>query len=335
MDATLTGLRMGVETYSSPAKAILCGEHFVVYRGRAIACAIPKRAYATASASNDGMISIEMLDEGQSCVWRGDKVVKSSDRRTIKRLRPLKTMLDYIMERYGAKGFKLRIKSEIPRGMGLGSSASVSLAAASACLSASNIDPTPTVVTDVASVAESVIHYRASGIDLAVSLHGGVISFIRGEKPSQVPIGYGLELLLVSTERGRRTGEMVKRVGNLREQFVSIFDKLLAANDEICSEMELALSNQRLERVGHLLVLSHNLLRTIGVSNKQLDLAVESAMEAGALGAKLTGAGGGGYVIAIPAENKAREVAQALQDRFRVEVVRIPHEGLRREETAV
>ncbi len=326
---------MEAATYSSPAKVILCGEHFVVYRGRAIACAIPKRAYATAIVRGDGLISIDSLDTNYSCVWKGDRVVKSSDKSAPRRLKPLKAMLDQVVERYGAKGFSLRIKSEIPRGMGLGSSASVSLAAASACLAALNIEPSQSEVMELASVSESSIHFRASGIDIAASLNGGVISFVRGEKPRQIPIEGSMELLLISTERGRRTGEVVRRVAALRDQFVGIFDRLLAVNDEICNELELALTNRRLERVGTLFLLSHDLLRVIGVSNKQLDLAVETAVKSGALGAKLTGAGGGGYLVAIAAENKSHEVAKAISGKFKVEVVKIPHEGLRREVTSV
>lgn len=318
-------------TYSAPAKVILCGEHYVVYGGKAIACAIPKRAYATVTRRSDALLSIESQDARISAVWRDDKLMKSSDQTAPTRLRPLKTMIDRISETHGVKGFSVIIKSQIPRGMGLGSSASVSLAVASACLSVLGVEPQQSELLEIASIAESEIHYRASGVDLAASMFGGIISYVRGERPRPIPVADKFNLILISTKRGRRTGTIVKQVSTLREQFISIFEKLRGVNDEVASEMEVALRNLRFERIGALFTIQHNLLKTIGVSNRSLDEAVETALKAGALGAKLTGAGGGGCVIAIASQDKVREVARAISQKYPVEILTLPHEGLRRE----
>ncbi|MEM0481599.1 MAG: mevalonate kinase [Nitrososphaerota archaeon] len=318
-------------TYSAPAKVIFCGEHYVVYGGRAIACAIPKRAYATVTRRSDSLLSIESQDAKISAVWKGDKLVRSSDQSAPTRLRPLKVMIDRISEMYGVKGFSVVIKSQIPRGMGLGSSASVSLAVASACLSAVGHEATRSDVLEIATISESEIHYRASGVDLAASLTGGFISYVRGERPRPIPVEEKFNIILVSTKKGRRTGSIVKQVSTLREQFINVFDRLRIVNDEIAAEMEVALRNLRFERLGSLFTIQHNLLKTIGVSNKTLDEAVEYALKGGALGAKLTGAGGGGCVIAIAPQNRLKEVAKIISTKFPVEVLTVPHEGLRRE----
>jgi len=322
---------MGAVTYSAPAKVILCGEHYVVYGGRAVACAIPKRAYATVSLRSDPIISIESQEAKITAVWEGDRLVKSSDEMAAKRLKPLKSMLDRISATYGARGFNVLIKSRIPRGVGLGSSASVSLAVASASLSALGVRATQSELMDIASIAESEIHYRSSGVDLAAALVGGFISYVRGERPRVIPVGEKINMILVNTRRSRGTGGLVRQVSALREQFTRIFEKLRDVNDEVAAEMEIALTNLRYERLGSLLTMQHNLLKTIGVSNKLLDDAVETALKAGALGAKLTGAGGGGCVIAIVQRNMAKEVARAISAKYPTEVLSLPHEGLRRE----
>lgn len=318
-------------TYSAPGKIIFCGEHFVVYGGKAIACAIPKRVYATVSRRSDGLLTIESRDAKISATWNGDKVVKSSDHKAPTRLRPLKMMIDQIGAKYGVRGFSVTIQSQIPRGMGLGSSASVSLAVASACLSVLGLEPTISELLEIASVAESEIHYRSSGVDLAATLMGGLMSFVRGTTPRQIPMREKLDIILIRAEKARRTGTIVRQVSNLREQFINIFDKLRAVNDEVANEMEIAIQNKRLERIGALFTISHNLLKTIGVSNSSLDEAVDYALRAGALGAKLTGAGGGGFVVAVAPENKSKEVVKALSNRYSAEIVKVPHEGLKRE----
>ncbi|MCS7145932.1 MAG: mevalonate kinase [Nitrososphaerota archaeon] len=318
-------------TYSAPAKVILCGEHYVVYGGKAVACAIPMRAHATVSKRDDELISIESQDAKISATWKGEKLVKSSDQSAPSRLRPIKIMINKISEMFGAKGFSVVIRSQIPRGMGLGSSASVSLAVASACLSAIGVEPKQSELFDIASIAESEIHYRASGVDLAASLTGGFISYIRGERPRPIPVGEKFNLILISTKKGRRTGAIVKQVSTLREQFINVFDKLRSVNDEVAAEMEVALTNLRFERIGALFTIQHNLLKTIGVSNKALDDAVDVALRAGALGAKLTGAGGGGCVIAVAPQNRVKEVAKAVSSKYPVHILTVPHDGLRRE----
>ncbi|MEM4590236.1 MAG: mevalonate kinase [Nitrososphaerota archaeon] len=322
---------MEAVTYSAPAKVILCGEHFVVYGGKAVACAIPKRAYATVSSRSDGLLMIESRDAKISATWNGDRVVKSSDQRTPLRLRPLKLMIDQISEKYGAKGFNITIQSQIPRGMGLGSSASVSLATASACLAVLGHEPSTNELLDIASIAESEIHYRSSGVDLAATLTGGVISYIRGMTPRRIPTQGMFDIILIKAEKARKTGTIVRQVSILREQFINIFERLKTVNDEVATEMEIALQNMRFERIGSLFTVQHNLLKTIGVSNRSLDEAVESALDAGALGAKLTGAGGGGFVIAIAHQNKSKDVVKALSNKYAAEVVKVPQEGLRRE----
>jgi mevalonate kinase len=79
------------------------------------------------------------------------------------------------------------------------------------------------------------------------------------------------------------------------------------------------------------MTVSHNILRAIGVSSRELDEIVERALRAGAYGAKMTGGGGGGAVIAVASEEVARQLVSRFSDHYAVHRVPLPQEGARRE----
>jgi len=320
---------LGEATCSAPGKVILTGEHFVVYGAKAIAGAINLRAFANASTRDDGVISISSEDMGVSAEWRGGELIKESKRGVSDRLRPLREALMAVIKKVGGSGLSVRINSQIPRGSGLGSSAAVSVSCVAAGLYAYGYKPSVSEIIDLASIAEGIIHYRASGVDLAVSTYGGVISYRRGSHPVMINIKKPISLLLIDVGTPRRTGDMVRHVSQLREQYISVFEKLREAVEEITSECELALVNSRYERLGDLLTINHNLLRAIGVSTKELDNALEYAIKAGAIGGKLTGGGGGGCVIAIADETEIDNVHKKLMRSYNVYKVVLPQEGVK------
>jgi len=320
---------LGEATCSAPGKIILTGEHFVVYGARAIASAINLRAYAKATTRDDGIISISSEDMGVSAEWRGSDLVKESKRGVSDRLRPLREALMAVLNKVGGNGLTVSINSEIPRASGLGSSAAVSVSCVAAGLHAYGYKPSLGEIIDLASIAEGIIHYRASGVDLAVSTYGGVISYRRGSHPVRINVKKPISLLLIDVGMPRRTGDMVRHVSQLREQYISVFEKLRETVEEITSECELALVNNRYERLGDLLTINHNLLRAIGVSTRELDNALELAMRTGAIGGKLTGGGGGGCVIAVVDEKDIDTVYKKLMKAYNVYKVVIPQDGVR------
>lgn len=320
---------MGEATCSAPGKIILTGEHFVVYGARAIAGAIDLRAYATATTRNDGVISISSEDMGISADWIGSELLRESKRGVSERLRPLREALSAVINKVGGSGLSVSINSHIPRASGLGSSAAVSVSCVAAGLHAYGYRPSPAEIIDLASIAEGIIHYRASGVDLAVSTYGGVISYRRGSTPVRIEIKKPISLLLIDVGTPRRTGDMVRHVSQLREQYISVFEKLRETVEEITSECELALINNRYERLGDLMTINHNLLRAIGVSTKELDNALELAVRTGAIGGKLTGGGGGGCVIAVVNEREIDIVYRKLLRSYNVYKVTIPQDGVR------
>jgi mevalonate kinase len=124
---------------------------------------------------------------------------------------------------------------------------------------------------------------------------------------------------------------MVRKVAQFRELHVNLFDKLMEVSDMIAGEVELAIQNNRIERLGSLMTVSHNMLRAIGVSSRELDEIVERALRAGAYGAKMTGGGGGGAVITVASEEVVRHLVTMFSDHYAVHRVPLPQKGAKRE----
>lgn len=230
---------------------------------------------------------------------------------------------------YGG-GVRLRVESEIPVSVGLGSSASVSIASAAAAslLISGKLDLS--LVLEAGVEGERVVHYNPSGIDTAIAVHGGGGVYTRARGLEQA--AFGLErILVVDTGRVRRTGEMVERVRVFGERRPERFRELLEAAEGLVWEAAEALRSSNIELVGRLMLRNQEMLREVGVSSPEIEEAVELCLRSGALGAKLTGAGGGGCVIAVAEEEKILEVADRVGERFEVMVPKLMAEGVREE----
>jgi len=317
---------------SAPGKIIIGGEHFVVYGSKAIAGAILLRALVEARENKDGIISISSANMKIHATWKGEQLVSESSSGAASRLRPLHELALAALSRYGASGLTLKVKSEIPRGAGLGSSAAVSVASAAAASRVLGREPSTTEIIELASVAEKLLHYRASGIDLAVATLGGLVVYGQGETQERLTPSESPCFILIDSGTLRRTGEMVRRVSKLREKYPSVFKELQDAISEIVDEMVEGLKMGRLDKVGELMTMNHGILGSIGVSTPMLDAAVGDALRAGALGAKLTGGGGGGYAIALVRKEDAEHVSKELRRRYRVITTALSWEGVRPEE---
>jgi mevalonate kinase len=265
-------------------KVILLGEHAVVYGAPALAAGIERGAQAEA----------EVVDGGPSVVWIGDTRGDASAPDELGRA--LEALLD---EGGRLPPVHVRAGSDLPPGAGLGSSAAIGVAVARAALAAAG-EP----VTDEAAIAratawERVFHGNPSGIDTAAAALGGCFRFTRAEGAR--PIAPACEILLCVGQSGvsASTRTMVEGLARLRARKPEVVDKSIAGITALVQNAALAIEAGDLVGLGKLMDLNQMILAGLMLSTEPLEHLCALARGAGALGAKLTGKGGGGCAIAL------------------------------------
>lgn len=301
---------------SAPAKVILFGEHFVVYGEPAIVLAIDKRAYAKAEIRNDRIlyISSTSLDLAVNIEDGNFSIEKGELKEAKLKFEPVKQAVEKILERRDEKvGLNIEITSNIPVAAGLGSSAAVVASVAAAVGELLNVKMSKEDIFKMTYEAEKAVHGTPSGVDPAIATFGGTLLFQMdtGFKPIEVET----EIPLVIGETGveRSTRVQVEKVRDIKHRFPQVIDPIMRAAREISLRAIDAFKENDLETLGSLMNINHALLYGVGVSDESLEWLVNAARKAGALGAKLTGAGGGGCMIALARNGRLEQVSEAIQ----------------------
>lgn len=268
---------------SAPGRVCLLGEHAVVYGEPALACAISLRTRVEAREARE--TSVRPRAAARSPYVREALALLREERRF--------------------PGLRLRISSEIPPGRGLASSAALSVALLGAAGAALSRSTHPAQVAPRAREVERRVQGRASPMDTLTSALGGA-RLIPSGKPLPVP---RCSLVLGDSGERANTGTLVARVAALR-RFPSA-RTTLAAIGELTRRGARALERGDLRTLGGLMEVNGLLLDSLGVGTRRLRAMADGAVGAGALGAKLTGAGGGGCIVAL-ARNPA-PVARAVR----------------------
>jgi len=292
---------------SAPGKVILFGEHFVVHGNPAIVSAIDLRARVEAVETDEEAISLEG--------FTGDN--------------PASSAASYLAKKLGyRKGLRLKISSQIPQSVGLGSSAAIAVASAAATLHLIKGVIEYPLLLEAAYEGERVAHYTPSGIDTSVAAFGGAGVYTRSEGYRKINMRLE-ELLIINTGKPRKTGDLVRRVREFSEAQPERFRELLEEAAGIAEEALRSLRKPDLETLGKLMNRNQELLRLVGVSSREIEEVVRLCLNSGAYGAKLTGAGGGGCVIAVADYDRIDEIVKELGERFSVMRARLMAEGVR------
>ncbi|HEX4922010.1 MAG TPA: mevalonate kinase [Candidatus Bathyarchaeia archaeon] len=289
----------------APGKIILCGEQFVVLGAPAIAMAINLYSRVEARPMNKPGVEVDVdLPLKDLSLSR-----KYSARESAELLRPLRIAAEATLDRITKReaGVRVNVDCEIPVGAGLGSSASTTVAIASAVSRSMGTSLSREEIFKLAFVPERFLHGNPSGVDQATCIYGGVIRYKRPFKVEPLLIKNSPELVLCDTGIHHKTktlvGSVVRNSKKNKEQFREHLEEVRS----ICQGVVKALKRGDDEDLGALMSRNHELLRKIKVSHPKLDRLVDAALKAGALGAKLTGAGGGGCIIAVCEDAKARQ----------------------------
>lgn len=282
----------------APSKVIIIGEHFVVHGAWALAAAIGRGTTVEVRPSDEFLIN-----------GRPTSPMPSS-------LRPTAGVIQEMARLYGFKT-KLRVDvtSRVPVGSGLGSSASAMVAVASAVSSFSSLGLGEKEIIESASVGERMIHGRPSGIDATVCGLGGVLLFRQGEAPRRVDIMGQRRIIVVNSGKARSTKRLVSKVSGVSEENPHFFTALARSVGDLALQAAERLGEGDGRGLGSLMTLNQAALSALGVSTPQLDGLIDRMLWLGCYGAKLTGAGGGGCVLAVAPEGKEKRIISEVTGR--------------------
>lgn len=299
----------------APGKVIVSGEHFVVHGGLALSAAIERVVRVEASRFEGLRVDSSAYRE------------RPFDQTSLPVARMVRAMYD---RRSVRPAVSLSISSELPPAAGLGSSGSTMVAAAAAVsrLEGWGLDLESLIRT--ATVGERMVHGSPSGVDVATSAMGGVIMFRMGEEPRRLELTEGFSFVVAHSGRRRSTGRLISKVSRMRESYPHLFKGLCDSSTLFTQLAAERLLDGDTEGLGRLLTYSHAVLGRVGASSEPLDELVDACLAAGSVGAKLTGAGGGGSVLAVARRGEERSLAERLSLKgYGVFVTEIPCGGVR------
>lgn len=304
----------------APGKIIITGEHFVVYGSYALAAAIDKVVKVDAKISDTTRVISKNL--GLSGIFP-NKVPHT--------LKPIVQVLQATLKYLGEKkNFLLTIDSNIPVGSGLGSSASVAVASVVAISEALGYHLTKKEIIDLAMISERMIHKNPSGIDVNVAVYGGVILFKKDFGAKLIDLKSNIEFVIGYSGLHRRTSKLIQKVAEVKANKPNLFNSLVQSSSQLSLIATNSIKQNDLITLGAILNFYHIILSWLGVSINEIDKMVEASLAAGALGAKVTGGGGGGCIIALPQINHSKEVLDSINNLGKVAfITKIPVGGVK------
>lgn len=278
-------------------KIILLGEHAVVYGYPALAAALDRGVtMAPVPTPAGGPLRVDIPAWGLKAKAGDESQVGAS----------IAAIADALG--VGRPAVSLVGDSQIPPGAGLGSSAALAVAVARALMQHTKMPSDRKLLASAAATSETIMHGKPSGVDVALAIAGGIGVFRRATGLRSFPTP-ALRVLVGPSGAPRSTSAMVERVAEATSAVVD--DARLRELGDLTDIGTTALLAKDLTGLGHAMDRAQEVLAGLGVSTEQLDALCSAARTAGAYGAKLTGAGGGGAVIAIAPRDKEAAVLAA------------------------
>ena len=287
-------------------KVVLLGEHSVVYGRHAIAVPVPITVKALVEDREEGIVL--MIPR-----WGVEYELAGSltERRSFER--PAGVILDKLG--LSNRGMCIEVFPDVPRSMGLGGSAAIAVAIVRALDRHYRIGLSDEDVNQLAYESEKIAHGNPSGLDNTLACYAKPLVFRPGDPPLVEPLNICKPIPAVIGITGRE-GLTAKTVGRVREawrQDKKLYERIFDEIDTLVLSAVKAIQDEDIKVLGELMNVNHGMLNALQVSTPELEQLVEIARKNGALGAKLTGGGGGGSVIAV-CDGATEPVINAIKD---------------------
>jgi mevalonate kinase len=312
---------------SAPAKIILGGDHGVNRQQPALATAVDLRTFCRMTVRDDQNYSFRSGQRVEHCsrerlfefktevdTLRQAEALDEIRERARDFFAPTRYVLAHVVERIGGPGFDVEWRSAVPLSSGLGSGAAASTSMAWAAFLAGGQQPTPDDVIYVAWQGDTIAHGGvASSLDSSTIVLGGLIRYTVTDGAETLPISTALPLVVGNSfVADRSTAKLNTRVRKWLEAHPAKMH-LFRDMGYLVRQIIRALEQDDLLTLGHLLNLHQLIQEKIGTSAPENEQLIEAAIGAGAVGAKISGAGGGGIIIAAVEPGQQAAVAEAIE----------------------
>lgn len=286
-------------------KIILMGEHSVVYGEPAIAIPFPATHIHATITPIEGPVQLD-------CVYyQGD--LASAPQHLENLIAVVESTVNELKQEFN--NFKLTIESTIPVERGMGSSAAVAIATVRAVFNYYSVPLTDDKLLTLANISETIAHGNPSGLDAAMTSGRHPLYYIKG-KPF-VPFKVSLSAYLIVADTGLKgqTRDAVASIAQLNKENTETTMEAIHSLGDLARQAKFAIESANPVTLGLVMNEAHETLSSLGVSNERLNHLVSTARTNGALGAKLTGGGRGGCMIALAADkDTAASISNALVD---------------------
>lgn len=298
-------------TSTSPGKAILFGEHFVVYGYSSLIFAIDKRFRVVLeygdSDENNSKIRVNS-NLGFSAEIVDSKIIMSNNAQIYANvINNLYKIISYLLKGLPSDGnvankqtMTIYIDSEIPIGGGLGSSSAFCVALTGALYYNSDNKPDKKFICDKSIEVERVINKNTSGVDCSICTYGGlgIYNKSHGFKKFKDDM-HDFPFLVIDTGIPHNTFEMVNKVKRIKENDAGYFSILCKQYESIFNLSLKSLKTKNLESLGILMDENHSILKELSLSNPVIEKVIKICQSGGTYGTKITGSGGGGCLLSL------------------------------------
>jgi mevalonate kinase len=291
---------------SAPGKVILFGEHFVVYGVRAILCAINKRITVTAEKIEGGKISIKS-NIGNLELETGKLISEINSP-----LKPFYYLADKMLKNENT-GIEIIVESDIPLGVGLGSSSACCVAGAAA-ISRLFKKISKEEILALAIEAEKTIFENTSGADCTVCTYGGIMDYDKENGFHKIESEPNFHLVIANSSIEHSTESVVKDVRKFKENDESGFSSLCKKESKLVEDVLELLKENDIKKLGTKVKENQEYLETIGISNEKLREMIKIG-QTESFGAKITGAGGGGCIYALTDESNLEQTINQFKNK--------------------
>ncbi len=301
---------------SAPGKLMLFGEHSVVFGHPCLVTAVDLRLSVTVEENDEHFFSLEAPDLALFDYHKSRQELGQGN--LLKAASFLETCLSFFLQRHPQEhGVKVLSKNEFTSSYGLGSSSASTVALAKALGEFYGVRLDNEELFDLCYQVVLSVQGVASGFDIAAAIWGGTLYYVTPKAPAKQPSVLPLaidELPLVVGYTGIKadTATLIRKVqaaySENQQQIASIFEQI----SNLVEQARSALTASDFAKVGELMTANQNLLRQLQVSSSELENLIVASLAAGALGAKLSGAGGGDCMLAVAKPAQSAAVAQAI-----------------------